>query len=62
MTAQISTSKTSGLAIFFFLLGLPNLYSAMQRRRSAPAARPVFSLGLGWLALTLAGTCSLLAF
>ena len=61
MTAQISTSKTSGLAIVFFLLGLPNLYSAMQRR-SAPAARPLFSLGLGWLALTLAGTCSLLAF
>jgi len=64
MTSQTSTPKATGLAIIFFLLGFPNVYSLMQRRSQQ---RPTLSvpvvplMGAGLLVVTIAATCSWLA-
>lgn len=49
----------SGVAVIFFLLGAPNIYSALRRRSQQPTAGDgvtLRALGLGILLFVLAGT------
>lgn len=58
-----SSANASGMAIVFFLIGAPNIYSALRQRSQAavdPTARGgMWAMGLGILTFVVAGmaTC-----
>jgi len=50
--------NASGMAVIFFLLGAPNIYSVLRQRSHSAAIvseGPNWTLGLGILGFTLAG-------
>ena len=58
LNQETETENASGVAVIFFLLGAPNIYSAL-RQRSHPSAvdhkTPTWVVGLGVLAFASAG-------
>jgi hypothetical protein len=56
---ESKSQNASGVAVIFFLLGAPNIYSALRKRSQQPAASYVnllWTLGLGILLFVSAGT------
>ncbi|NEQ47383.1 MAG: hypothetical protein F6K00_29130 [Leptolyngbya sp. SIOISBB] len=59
LNQEDATQNASGMAVIFFLLGAPNIYSALRQRSQAPATNikaPVWGIGWGILAFVIAGT------
>lgn len=55
--------NSSGVAVLFFLLGAPNIYSALRQRSqtsAAPNKSPMWAVGLGILAFATVGAWSCL--
>lgn len=64
INSQSKSQTPSSLAIIFFLLGLPNVYSILQQRSqhraSLSQSLPLKAIGL--ISATLVGTLSFLVF
>ncbi len=59
LNQEEQTQNASGLAVIFFLLGAPNIYSALRQRSQAPASAShsvLWTIGFGILAFVIAGT------
>jgi hypothetical protein len=53
------TDTANGIAVLFFLLGVPSIYSALQQRsliRTQATRNPTWALGAGILAFVMVGT------
>lgn len=65
-SSQAKAEKPGSLAILFFLLGAPHIYSALRKRPSGGASLSVLALvskkvGIGVLAVALIGVIKFLA-
>lgn len=63
--SQAKAEKSSSLAILFFLLGAPHIYSALRKRSRGGSSLFALSIvlkkvGIGMLAIALAGVIELL--
>jgi hypothetical protein len=58
LTQTPRSSHTSGVALLFFLLGAPNIYSALRQRANQPTVRSSlrWTMGVGVMLFILAGT------
>jgi hypothetical protein len=58
LNQEDETENASGVAVIFFLLGAPNIYSVLRQRSHPPAVEhkmPIWAVGLGILAFATAG-------
>lgn len=62
LNQEARSENASGMAVLFFLLGAPNIYSALRQRAKRPAATGnlLWTLGSGILLFALAGTSACL--
>lgn len=64
LNQEDETENASGMAVIFFLLGAPTIYSVLRQRSHPPAVdtkTPVWAIGLGILTFVFAGTWACLA-
>ena len=59
LNQENETENASGVAVIFFLLGAPNIYSVLRQRSHSPVMEhktPIWAVGLGILAFSMSGS------